>query len=335
MSDATPADLPIVGVLGVGVVGARVVRLLARSGVVRVAAFDERPSAAQAAARAHRDVVALDSPQHLAAADLVVLAHPAPQCVAAAELLDEGCSVVSTSDDLADVRELLSLAPKAAAAGRSLVVGAAMSPGLSGLLARHLADRLHQVDEIHVASHGTGGPACARQHHRALSGRAVGWHDHEWIERQAGTGRELCWFPDPIGARDCYRAELPDPVVLQMAFPGVSRISARLSATRRDRLTAPLPMLSPPHREGGIGALRVEVRGCDADGRRESYVVGVAERVGVVSAAVAASVAVRVSAQRLPPGAVVLGADLGVAIDLLDDLVERGVALREFVGVAH
>ena len=38
-------------------------------------------------------------------------------------------------------------------------------------------------------------------------------------------------------------------------------ISARRSARRRDRFTARLPMLSPPHQEGGIGALRVEVRG--------------------------------------------------------------------------
>ena len=51
-----------------------------------------------------------------------------------------------------------------------LVVGAALAPGLSGVLARHLADRLAVVDEIHVATHGTAGPGvrataprCARR----------------------------------------------------------------------------------------------------------------------------------------------------------------------------
>ena len=35
---------------------------------------------------------------------------------------------------------------------------------------RHAAGRFDAVDEIHVAKVGTGGPACARQHHRALRG---------------------------------------------------------------------------------------------------------------------------------------------------------------------
>ena len=175
---------------------------------------------------------------------------------------------MSTSGDLGDVRELLDLDERPARAGATLVVGAAVSPGLSGLLARHLRRALAGCDELHVAVHGTAGPACAREHHRALRGWAVGWHDDHWIERPAGSGRELCWFPEPVGARDCYRAEMPDPWLLHRSFPDVDRISARVSATRRDRFTARLPMLSPPHREGGVGALRVEVRGHDESGAR-------------------------------------------------------------------
>ena len=102
-------------------------------------------------------------------------------------------------------------------------MGAGFSPGYTCLLARHAAARLDSVDEIHVARSGTGGPACARQHHRALAGTAVDWRDGEWQERRAGSGRELCFFPDPIGAADCYRAELPDPFVL---VPRVRRASA-------------------------------------------------------------------------------------------------------------
>lgn len=335
MTRSSDGATPIIGVVGAGVVGARVVRHLARAGGVRVAVYDQRASVAASVARANRGVVAVERGEHLAVADVVVLAQPAPQREAAARCLDERCAVVATSDDLDDARGLTSLDARAREAGRTLVVGAAMAPGLSGLLARQLADRLHEVVEIHVASHGTGGPSCARQHHRALSGKAVGWHDDEWIERQAGAGRELCWFPEPIGARDCYRAEMPDPLLLQMAFPGVSRISARLSATRRDRLTAPLPMLSPPHREGGIGALRVEVRGCNAAGARESWVVGVAERAGAVAAVVAASVALRTAAGELPAGLCVLGADSDLAAALLGDVVRGGFALREFVGISQ
>ena len=82
------------------------------------------------------------------------------------------------------------------------------------MLARHAAADLDEVDEIHVARLGTGGPACARLHHRALGGAALDWRDGGWLQRQGGSGRELCWFPDPVGAADCYRASLPDVVNL-------------------------------------------------------------------------------------------------------------------------
>ncbi|MCP6177678.1 hypothetical protein NL439_25780, partial [Klebsiella pneumoniae] len=88
---------------------------------------------------------------------------------------------------------------------------------------------------------------------RALRGVAVDWRDGAWQERRGGTGRELCWFPDPVGAQDCYRAALPDALLLERALPGAERITARVSATRRDRLTTPLPMLRKPHPEGTLG----------------------------------------------------------------------------------
>ena len=48
-------------------------------------------------------------------------------------------------------------------------------------------------------------------------------------------------------------------------------------------------MLSPPHLEGGIGAVRVEARGSDDSGARITQVVGVAELIGTAAAAVAAA----------------------------------------------
>ncbi len=267
-------------------------------------------------------------------ADVVVLANAGPHAERAAELLDAGRHVVSTSGDLNDVRELLELDDVARAAGVTLVVGAAVSPGLSGLIARYLADQMARCDELHVAVHGTAGPACAREHHRTLSGWAVGWQDGDWIERiPAGSGRELCWFPEPVGARDCYRGELPDPLLLHRAFPNLARISARVSATRRDRFTARLPMLSPPHREGGIGALRVEARGADANGRRTTLIHGVAELIGTAAAAVAASF-VDVVADGAAPAGVLTSADETVPNRaVLHAVMRRGVRLQAFTGM--
>jgi hypothetical protein len=295
-----------VAVVGAGVVGQRVQRNLAT---------------------VHRIV-----PADLSA-DVVVLARPGPHVELASDYLTRGMHVVSTTGSLEDVRELLDLDDVARGNGVSLVVGAAVAPGLSGLLARYLSRHLSICDELHIARHGTAGPACAREHHRALTGWAMGWHDGHWIERPAGSGRELCWFPEPVGARDCYRGELADPVLLHRSFPDVDRISARQSATRRDRLTARLPMLTSPHAEGGIGALRVEARGADESGSRVTHVVGIAELAGTAAAAMAAAI-VNVLAMRVHHGGVITTSDDDLPSEMLLRTVLRyGVRLQEFNGV--
>jgi hypothetical protein len=267
-------------------------------------------------------------------ADVIVLATAGPHAERAAELIDGGRHVVSTSGQLNDVRQLLDLDDAARTAGISLVVGAAVCPGLSGLIARHLVSELARCDELHVAVHGTAGPACAREHHRTLSGWAVGWHDDGWTERApAGSGRELCWFPEPVGARDCYRGEMPDPMLLHRSFPDIGRISARVSATRRDRFTARLPMLSPPHREGGIGALRVEARGQDEGGARVTSIQGVAELIGTAAAAVAASFVDAVERGATAPGVITSSDATLPTDDLLRAVIRRGVRLQAFTGI--
>jgi hypothetical protein len=324
---------PIVGVCGTGVTGQSVGRVLRTLGV-RVAWYDSVAGAAVRASRRHGGVV-LDTVDELRVVDAVVLAVPGPQFEMVGSLIDDGIDVVSLGDQHDDVLDMLALHQRATAGDARLVVGAALSPGLSGLLVAHLAAQLHVVDEVHVSMHGTGGPACARQHHDALGGRARGWHDGEWTERPAGSGRELCWFPDPIGPADCYRAALADPVLLHRAFPQASRVSARVSATRRDRLTARLPMLAPPHAEGDRGAVRVEVRGALADGGRETLVVGAVGRTGDLAGTVAARFAVACTEGRVPMGVSVAGEDPTLSRDLLESVMMSGVQLHEFTGVAR
>ncbi|HET6795337.1 MAG TPA: hypothetical protein VFH45_12875, partial [Acidimicrobiales bacterium] len=138
---------------------------------------------------------------------VVVLAHAGAHAEAATQALEAGAHVVSVTDDEGDVRALLDLEEAASAKGLSVVVGAGFSPGLSCVLARHAAAWFEGIDEVRVASSGTGGPACARQHHRSLAARATEWQGG-WSASPGGSGRELCWFPAPVGAADCYRAGL-------------------------------------------------------------------------------------------------------------------------------
>lgn len=321
----------IVGVLGAGAVGRAVGRLV-RSFGHRVVWFDTSREAAERAQRLYGGIV-LDDPADLAVVDVVVICIGGPHLAHVETLLAAGCDVVSTGDDREDVVDLLGLDRLALAAGARLVVGAALSPGLTGLLTGHLVSALAVSDEIHVAMHGTGGPACARQHHQALGGRARTWHDGEWVVRPGSSGRELCWFPEPIGPADCYSADLVDPVLLHRAFPDAIRISARVSATRRDRLTSRLPMLTPPRAEGDRGAVRVEVRGASADGARQTLVVGAVGRTGDLAGAVGASFALACLDGDVPAGLNVPAGDPHLGANLLRRVVDCGVPLHEYSGV--
>ena len=207
-----------VGVLGAGVTGVRVVEHLRALGHTNILVSDKVAARAQRLATSHSTDairVAAVTREELFECTVVVLAFGAPHAHMSTQFIQRGVSVVSLSDNVSDCMNLLALDAQAKEHKTVIIVGAASSPGVTGLLLRSMTDRFDTIDEAHVAMHGTGGPDCARQHHDALSGQSIGWHDDEWLRRPSGSGRELCWFPEPVGAYDCYRAELPDPVLLK------------------------------------------------------------------------------------------------------------------------
>lgn len=271
-------------------------------------------------------------PQLLTRGDVLLLAAPDNQRTRAEAALERGAHVVSTTDDIEHVRALLDLDAEARERSLSVVVGAGFSPGLGCLLARHAAAEFEAVDEVHVAKVGTGGPACARHHHRMLAREAIEWRDGAWVRPRGGSGRELCWFPDPICSQDCYRAGLPEPLLLVPAFPGARRITARIAASRRDRVTSRLPMLRPPHPDAGLGGLRIDVRGRRGlvhDARVLGAVDGPATAAGAV-AAVAARYAVTGELARYGAGG--LAELVPEPLPFLRDLGHRGVRAAVFVG---
>lgn len=327
-----------VAVLGMGAVGARVARQLASTDSVRrlvVADLDRnRADDAVLSLDAAARVSAAPAPSWAKGAQVGVLAMPAGGHREAAErLLEQGSHVVSVSDDVDEVQALLALDAEARVRGLSVVVGAGFAPGLTDVLATHAASTFDEVDEVHVAKVGTAGPACARAHHRALTGESFDWRNGAWQRRRAGSGRELCWFPDPVGGQDCYRGALPDPRILLGAFPGAECITARVGATRRDRLTSGLPMLRKPHPEGTVGAVRVEVRGRRGTVRHVA-VLGAMDRPGVAAGCVAALAAIWAGkGELLRTGAAGLG-ELVEPVPFLAELARRGVRSATFEGVA-
>jgi saccharopine dehydrogenase-like NADP-dependent oxidoreductase len=323
-----------IAVVGLGATGARAARQLASTGAVETVVVADVDASTRRKVADLLGSGAEVSDATVPEADVVLLATPAgTQAALGTQALRQGSAVVATPDDVADVRALLDLDPEAVERSSTIVVGAGFAPGLSCLLARHAGRALDEVDEVHVAKVGTGGPACAEQHHRALGTEGLDWRDGGWVARSGGSGRELCWFPEPVGGRDCYRASVPDPLLLVDAFGSMKRVTARLAANRRDRFTAQLPMLRRPHPEGGPGAIRVEVRG-SGPGGRQVLVYGAMDRPAVAAGAVAA-----VSARAVGDGTIARHGAFGLAavedpLPLLLDLAERGIRAAAFEGAA-
>ena len=274
------------------------------------------------------------APGPLPSVDVTVLAQPTGgHGELADEALGNGSHVVSVSDSLKDVQALLDLDAVATKAARSVIVGAAFSPGMSCLLARHAGSRFDRVEEVHVARMGTGGPACQRQLHRARTKEAIDWRDGNWRKRPGGTGRELVWFPDPLGARDCYRAALPDALLLSTNFPDADRITAKVAGTRRDRLTAWLPMLRSPHSDGGPGAVRIEIRGV-RNGVQTTDVIGAIDYPSAVAGAIASIATEWSILDALPSGSWSLGM-LDDPVPWLQELEKRGITAAVYEGISR
>lgn len=321
-------------VVGAGAVGARVARsLLADPSVAEVAIeeTDERRCSEVLEALAD-DRATRTQAGDRRSDDVVVLAQPVGDHVERAqEALAGGAHVVSVSDDVGEVRALLALHQVARSAERTLVAGAGFSPGLACLLAVHAARELEVVDEVHVARVGVGGPACDRQQQRALHALSIDWRDGEWIERPGGAGREQCWFPDPIGGVDCFRAARPEAMLLVPLFPDVQRVTARLGTDLRNPLQARLVGRRKVAADGPPGAIRVEVRGRGPSGA-QTVVLGCMDRSSVAASAVAATVARTIGAgagRRVGAGGV---AEVVEVLPTLHLLAEAGVRAARFEG---
>lgn len=319
-------------VVGAGVVGAGVVKCLTDSPSIpvgRVAVMDRNPDRAWHLSEKHGSPVTVGNPED--APDVVVLATASgSQARLARRFLGSGRVVLATSDSVSDVRRLLGMNGAIRQQDSLVIAGVGMAPGLSDVLAVRAAEEFDRVSEIHVAKFGTGGPDCARQHHRALSSLALEWRGG-WKQRPGGSGRELCWFPSPVDAADCYRAALPDPMLLVRKFSRADRITARMAATRRDRFSSWLPMLRPPHPEGKLGAVRVEVRG-QRDSAWSGRILGVSAAPGFAAAAVVMSVLELIGAGKVDRTGVAGLSEVVDAGEFLACLERQGVVCEEFLG---
>ena len=322
-------------VIGAGAVGTKVAQQLLSSNTVdKIILRDTSPEKLGLASKTLGNRVEVEHfpfSQNMDA-DLVIVASPrGTQLEAVKKAVSLRRPTVVVSDGLSETVSILSLEKEAFEFGVPVVVGTGFAPGLSCVLTAYGKTLLEKTEEIHVSKMGTGGPACALVHHRALSRMSFGWREDKWDKRLGGSGRELLWFPEPVGPQDCYHAALSDPILLHNAFPEVSRISAKMAATRRDRFTAFFPMLSPPHNEGGVGAIRVELRGSN-NGVQENIVLGVSEHPALAAASVTALTSEYILKQKINLNHMSTLALIVEPSEFLTELTKRNIAVEIFEG---
>jgi hypothetical protein len=323
--------------VGAGAVGGRAARQLAETpGVERVLVADRRRGAADALAGV-MDVEPTEwLPDHPLPDGVGVLAAAVPHdddLELARCAIDGGVPFASAADEPDAITALLGLDEAARAAGVTVAGGCGLAPGLADVLARHAADALDSVDEIHVARDGVAGPASADAVRRARTERATEWRDGTWLDTRA-AGPELVWFPDPIGARDCELAGGGIELLVR-AFPELVHATFRLAEPPARKLADRVVRRSTS--EGSWGATRVEVHGSRAHARAV-VVYGVVERTsvaaGTVLALTAAHVAGVLSLGPAPTPGVRGLAELVEPVRFLAELSRRGVRAAAFEGVA-
>ena len=274
-----------VGIVGTGEVGRRVAKLLATdesvSAVVLVSGLAKTRSRLRGALGPKIESTDDGQPLLDARLDVVVLCNPEEEQLAVTwQALAAGAHVISLADSVATVAGILGLEDFAREVGRSIVVGAGASPGLSTLLARHAADLFEEIDEVTIGVVGTGGPACVERRSRAVRTDTQEWRDDQWVDCAARSGSELIWFPDPLGGVDCARGDLSEALLLRRVLPSAPSISAKVGrpAGRPNRFRRDTGAGAEP------GAVRVSVSG-RIDGVPDTVVYGVAAPAAVVKTA--------------------------------------------------
>jgi hypothetical protein len=324
---------PVV-VLGAGDVAARVARELLTAGhenLLLVTPGEDRVAILSEAFGEEAEVVLGDGvSQTIPEGALVVSTGCAQQQLMAAEpAIRRGNDLIVVTDDPEVLEHLMCLDDAASAAGVRVLIGAAMSPGLSCLMASFGAGWFDVVDEVHVArvgDCGANGGTGSRGRHRRSPRQ---WREGEWRRSAPGSGGELLWFPDPVGARECYVVDSGELTLLGRRFPDLRRAVVRKAMSRGGRLVSALPsVVSEPARglldgRDPIAAVRVDLRG-SRDGARHSVVLGVIDLPTMATGVLVADAVGRLAT--LEPGVRTMG-DLSDPGEVLAALRERGIRI--------
>jgi len=144
--------------------------------------------------------------------------------------IDAKTNFVDVDDDYDATKSCLDLDKEAKKAGVTAIIGLGATPGLTNLLAKHGAEKLGRVNEIHTAWAWTAldptmGPAIIAHYCHASTGNVPTYRDGKWIEIPALSEPEVVKFPPPIGEIEVYHVGHPEPVTIPRYIKGVKVVT--------------------------------------------------------------------------------------------------------------
>jgi hypothetical protein len=325
-----------VAVVGLGDVGANTARQLVDTpGIDRVILIDRRSDVADTVRQLLRsDRVSIGDARALPRdCDAFLCSLPGDRDVAVAEhAIEIGAAFASVADDADSITQLLALDTAAVDAGVMLAIGCGFAPGLSDVLARHAANAMDVLEEVHVARAGAAGPESVATVRDALRRNAVLSREGS-VREVRPRGHELVWFPEPVRSRDCTLVA-SGVALLTRSFPETQRITVRFSDVQRRNWWSPAPPL-----DAQWGAIRVECWG-RRNALETPLTYGCVARTGVVAGTMLALTgAALVGALPLlrsdapHAGAHGLGALLD-PVPTLHECATRGISVAAFEGLA-
>lgn len=262
--------------------------------------------------------------------DIVIVTHQDPEehrgAIDAA--LDQRKKVISTSTDADLIDHYLHLG--AFETRHWLVLGASFTGAATALLVAYGAQQFDTVDEVHVGIHVPAERAIRFGNLRFI--QPPDWKQEYSVD---DLGRELLWFPEPVGPQDCKITSGGEALLgeLSMALTQdqVDRVTMRKSTQSvKERVMTALPGIkAPPH--APFGAVRVELRG-QRNGERVTRVWGAVDRPQLFGGAVAAVIAN--AHDRIENGVWSCATALGHE-DVLSSLYWRGFRVAEYVGADY
>jgi saccharopine dehydrogenase-like NADP-dependent oxidoreductase len=132
----------------------------------------------------------------------------------------------------------MELGPSAENAGITILSGCGSSPGINNVLARYAAEKLDQVNEIHIRAGGCtptpgsppprGAEMTVKTFLDEMSMKPMLYENGKLKEGAPLSGREIVRFPDPVGEKACYYSLHTELLTLPKFIQGVKTVSVKV-----------------------------------------------------------------------------------------------------------